>query len=208
MASLNATIASFSLREAWPVTGHALVVHDPGDGAPRSGCGVIGAPPLAYSRLGVYPGANANAAVTFDASQIGGTLLVAHDGVTGDIMIDGLVTGLLPSSAGGWHVHEGVRYTQTHTTGVTHHPSASPPHLTSHVARRRPWLSLSAAQFTCSDAADVGGHYFTSGSVDPWKYLAYVTDSSGVARVSARVAGFSLVDGMPILGRAIVFHDA
>ena len=116
VASLNATMTSFSLREAWPVTGHALVVHDPGDDAPRSGCGVIGTPPMGVSRLGAYPGAAANAAVAFDVSQIGGTLLVAHDGVTGDLMIDGLVTGLLPSSAGGWHVHEGVRGTHlTHT---------------------------------------------------------------------------------------------
>ena len=67
-------------------------------------------------------------------------------------------------------------------------------------------LALSR-QFTCSTAADVGGHFFTTGSEDPWKYIAYVTDSSGVARVSARVGGFSLVDAMPVLGRAIVFHD-
>ena len=43
---------------------------------------------------------------------------------------------------------------------------------------------------------------------DPWAYLGYAADAKGVAKINARVRGVSLVGGMPVLGRAVVFHDA
>jgi hypothetical protein len=75
------------------------------------------------------------------------------------------------------------------------------------------------AGFTCATA---GAHYFPPGAADAWQPLAYSADASGVARVHATVRGFALVSavplypgaaagvpvGLPVLGRAIVLHDA
>lgn len=166
----------FSLYDAWPVAGRALVVHDPANApvpSARAGCGVIGEPTTAVATLGPYPGSARD--------SVGGTLRVTYDSATSTLTIDGLVSGLTPDSAGGWHVHEG---------------------------------------YTCTDASAVGGHFFAPGTPDAWQPLAYAADSSGVARISVRVHGYSLAAalpvgaaavhprGMPTLGRAIVFHGA
>ena len=55
-----------------------------------------------------------------------------------------------------------------------------------------------------------GGHYCLDGTAcdnDPWAGVTYTSDASGNAEVDLRIADFSLVDGMPVAGRALVIHD-
>jgi hypothetical protein len=109
VAAVDTTIgtngtASFSLVDAWPVVGHAVVVHEPA-GGPRAGCGIVGSPDSAFAMVGAYPGSG--------ATSLGGTLRVAYAADHDALTVDGLVTGLAPSTTGMWHVHEGE---QTHPT--------------------------------------------------------------------------------------------
>lgn len=61
--------------------------------------------------------------------------------------------------------------------------------------------------FSCEDATLVGGHYLAPDGSDPWEGLAYSV-TGGSAAISATISGFSLTDSNPVLGRAIVFHNA
>jgi len=168
VATVSYAIDFFSLYQTNPVNGRALVVHGPTAlGGPRVGCGVIGQPKMGVVEMGPYPGPTGRAGVA-------GTLGVTYDPVTDSLTIEGVVTGLQPSTAGGWHVHAG---------------------------------------FTCDVAADVGGHYLDAGGADPWARLAYITGAAtsttpGVTTISTTVEGFSLHAQSPVLGRAVVFHNA
>jgi len=64
--------------------------------------------------------------------------------------------------------------------------------------------------FTCDDHDSVGGHYFAAGEPDPWDEIpvTYTSDASGVAEISLTIPGFSLNGDMPVLGRALVVHNA
>ena len=56
-----------------------------------------------------------------------------------------------------------------------------------------------------------GGHYCLDGTAcdnDPWAGVTYTSDASGNAEVDLRIADFSLVDSMPVAGRALVIHDS
>lgn len=55
-----------------------------------------------------------------------------------------------------------------------------------------------------------GGHYCPDGACndDPWVGVTYTSDASGNAEIDLRIADFSLVDGMPVAGRALVIHDS
>jgi len=61
---------------------------------------------------------------------------------------------------------------------------------------------------TCSDAALVGGHFYT-GSTDPWTDIRYSTGSCGSSTIKQDMHGFSLTGGsLAMLGRAFVVHNS
>ena len=111
-------------------------------------------------------------------------LQVRYEAELGHVVLEGVVSGLPVETAGGWHVHSG---------------------------------------FSCDDAADVGGHYLDLAGSDPWAPLAYISSAQvhahtciplvhliaqGVSTISTSVRGFSLTGHSPVLGRAVVFHNA
>jgi len=62
--------------------------------------------------------------------------------------------------------------------------------------------------FSCSAAADVGGHYYDGMPSDPWTTTTYTSNDKGASIVDMEVAGFGISDAMPVAGRAVVVHDA
>eukprot|EP00413_Alexandrium_margalefii_P019761 CAMPEP_0204533988 /NCGR_PEP_ID=MMETSP0661-20131031/12612_1 /ASSEMBLY_ACC=CAM_ASM_000606 /TAXON_ID=109239 /ORGANISM="Alexandrium margalefi, Strain AMGDE01CS-322" /LENGTH=852 /DNA_ID=CAMNT_0051540413 /DNA_START=76 /DNA_END=2634 /DNA_ORIENTATION=- len=60
--------------------------------------------------------------------------------------------------------------------------------------------------FTCSDAAQVGGHYYDGMSTDPWT-TTYTSDANGVAEIDLTLALFSPWNDYPVAGRALVIHN-
>ena len=66
--------------------------------------------------------------------------------------------------------------------------------------------------FTCTTenpSQDIGDHYFPGMNPDPWDSVTYgPADAQGVAEVDKLVRSFSLAGTNPVLGRAIVVHDA
>ena len=65
--------------------------------------------------------------------------------------------------------------------------------------------------YECGTSYKQGGHYCPDGDTcndDPWVGVTYTSDASGNAEIDLRIAGFSLVDGMPVAGRALVIHDS
>eukprot|EP00413_Alexandrium_margalefii_P049831 CAMPEP_0204608056 /NCGR_PEP_ID=MMETSP0661-20131031/60081_1 /ASSEMBLY_ACC=CAM_ASM_000606 /TAXON_ID=109239 /ORGANISM="Alexandrium margalefi, Strain AMGDE01CS-322" /LENGTH=882 /DNA_ID=CAMNT_0051619527 /DNA_START=60 /DNA_END=2708 /DNA_ORIENTATION=+ len=60
--------------------------------------------------------------------------------------------------------------------------------------------------FSCSAAADVGGHYYDGLPSDPWT-TTYTSDANGSSRVAFTVDGFTISQTMPVAGRALVVHD-
>ena len=54
----------------------------------------------------------------------------------------------------------------------------------------------------------VGGHYFPAMPVDPWIAVKYTADAMGVAEIALQIKDFSLTGRNPVLGRAIVVHNA
>ena len=67
------------------------------------------------------------------------------------------------------------------------------------------------AGYTCSTpnpASDIGGHYFPGMATDPWNAVKYASDANGVALVNVTMAQFSLEGLNPVMGRAIVVHNA
>lgn len=170
-----------------------MVVHT--SSGSRAGCGILGAATeaqrTAYGRatLGNYPGTIDSTAPDgfggYVAVPRAGALTVQYLEPTGELQLTGVATGLEPSVTGGLHIHTG---------------------------------------YSCSDPSLVGGHYYdlsppgwtpppetgsgpVDGPPDPWVGVTYTTDEQGVARISTRMAGFSLADGMPVVGRAVVLHD-
>ena len=65
---------------------------------------------------------------------------------------------------------------------------------------------------TCSDANEVGGHYYDEqywAETDPWNLpVTYSSDSNGVSTIDIPMDGFSLTGEYPVAGRVIVVHDA
>ena len=65
--------------------------------------------------------------------------------------------------------------------------------------------------YECATSAKQGGHYCLDGAdcnSDPWAGVTYTSDASGNAEIDLRIADFSLVDSMPVAGRALVIHDS
>ena len=65
--------------------------------------------------------------------------------------------------------------------------------------------------YECGTSAKQGDHYCPDGDTcndDPWVGVTYTSDASGNAEIDERIAGFSLVDGMPVAGRTLVIHDS
>ena len=65
--------------------------------------------------------------------------------------------------------------------------------------------------YECGTSAKQGDHYCPDGDAcidDPWVGVTYTSDASGNAEIDLRIADFSLVDGMPVAGRALVIHDS
>ena len=65
--------------------------------------------------------------------------------------------------------------------------------------------------YECGTIDKQGNHYCPDGVTcndDPWVGVTYESDASGNAEIDLRIAGFSLVDGMPVAGRALVIHDS
>ena len=65
--------------------------------------------------------------------------------------------------------------------------------------------------YECGTIDKQGNHYCPDGVTcndDPWVGVTYTSDASGNAEIDLRIAGFSLVDGMPVAGRALVIHDS
>ena len=116
-ASVDLTMAGFSLADAMPVLGRSTVTHR-ADGA-RAGCGLVGSPAAGVVELGAYPGSNDTA--------ISGTLRVAETD-DGGLAIVGTVAGLEPCADGGVHVHEGATCDDAdavgghYYAGLTHDP--------------------------------------------------------------------------------------
>lgn len=99
VANISLTMAGFSLVDWMAVVGRTIVVHDPAAlNSERAACGPIGVPQMGVAQMGAYPDTN---------EPIGGTLRVVYDDVAEELIIDGVVTGLTPSTQSGWHVHAG-----------------------------------------------------------------------------------------------------
>ena len=61
---------------------------------------------------------------------------------------------------------------------------------------------------SCGDAALVGAHYFAGSTDDPWDGNTYTSDANGVAEIDFTMSGYSLMDEMPVAGRALVVHSS
>ena len=101
----------FSLYGEWPVYGRTVVVHE-SNSAVKPACGVIGVGAASYEALmpsmvkyvDYTPGLTVNGMLKF--SSVGSTLTVS-----------GVLTGLEPSTSGGWHVHSGFSCTDAAGAG-------------------------------------------------------------------------------------------
>lgn len=58
---------------------------------------------------------------------------------------------------------------------------------------------------TCSTAADIGGHYWTTGGTDPWLTVMY--NSTNMPSLETDLAVVTGASGEDVSGRAMVIHD-
>jgi len=58
---------------------------------------------------------------------------------------------------------------------------------------------------TCSDAAQVGGHYF-EGDTDPWESVTY--SGTNWTSINGEIDSINIGSGLDISGRALVVHDS
>ena len=111
VARISKAMPGFSLYGEWPVYGRTVVVHE-SNSAVKPACGVIGVGAASYEALmpsmvkyvDYTPGLTVNGMLKF--SSVGSTLTVS-----------GVLTGLEPSTSGGWHVHSGFSCTDTAGAG-------------------------------------------------------------------------------------------
>ena len=112
VARISKTMPSFSLYGERPVYGRTVVVHE-SNSAVKPACGVIGVGAASYEAVmssmvkyvGYTGGQTVNGMLKF--SSVGSTLTVS-----------GVLTGLEPSTSGGWHVHSGFSCTDTAGAGL------------------------------------------------------------------------------------------
>ena len=103
VARISKAMPDFSLYGERPVYGRTVVVHE-SNSAVKPACGVIGVGASSYEAVmpsmvkyvDYTPGLTVNGMLKF--SSVGSTLTVS-----------GMLTGLEPSTSGGWHVHWGSR---------------------------------------------------------------------------------------------------
>mgnify|MGYP003309581181 FL=1 len=111
VARISKTMPGFSLYGEWPVYGRTVVVHE-SNSAVKPACGVIGVGAASYEAVmpsmvkyvDYTPGLTVNGMLKF--SSVGSTLTVS-----------GVLTGLEPSTSGGWHVHSGFSCTDDKGAG-------------------------------------------------------------------------------------------
>ena len=175
MATVEYNISSFSLHGTRPISGRVFVAHDPSG---PSGCGV--ATPsyrlAARASLRPYPGQRDGG--TIRVSQMSGTIYFEVSSGSNSLSIKGLISGLAPNSAGGWHVHTGYSCASNNLVGGHYYPTGG----------ADVWISSRWA----SDANGV----------------AEFADSISGYGLSRDGALRGMGGANPVLGRTLVIHDA
>ena len=107
-AEISLSMPGFSLKEAMPAMGRAIVFHNSITTAPtmRIGCGLILPSRATVAQLGSYPGHPEYELGSGEEVQSVRGLLTVDKAVEG-IRITGTLVGLESSVSGGWHVHSG-----------------------------------------------------------------------------------------------------
>ena len=95
---MSARVGGFSLVDAMPVLGRAIVFHD-GSGQ-RVGCGLIQPFTGEAAVIGGYPGYTGD-------TKVDGVIVVADMGTAMGVGVHGTLTGLPINSTEGWHIHSG-----------------------------------------------------------------------------------------------------
>jgi hypothetical protein len=104
VATVEYNISSFSLHGTRPVSGRVFAVHDPWG---RSGCGVATRSYRQAARAALRPYPGQLDGGTIRASKMSGTIYFEVSSGSASLSVKGLISGLAPNSAGGWHVHTG-----------------------------------------------------------------------------------------------------
>ena len=120
VARISKTMPDFSLYGERPVYGRTVVVHE-SDSAVKPACGVIGVGAASYEAVmpsmvkyvDYTPGLTVNGMLKF--SSVGSTLTVS-----------GVLTGLEPSTSGGWHIHTGYSCTSASEIGLHYYTEGTP----------------------------------------------------------------------------------
>lgn len=117
MATVEYNISSFSLHGTRPVSGRVFAVHDPWG---RSGCGVATRSYRQAARAALRPYPGQLDGGTIRASKMSGTIYFEVSSGSASLSVKGLISGLAPNSAGGWHVHTGYSCASSNLVGPGH----------------------------------------------------------------------------------------
>lgn len=126
-ATVNITVANFSLDQSWPVAYRAVVAHlSSASSAERVACGLIGVPKASVATMAPYPGYTPGYTVE-------GTVAVTD--MANGITVMGTLGGLETSATGGIHVHSGVTCDDSSLVGGHYWPDmASDPWTTTYTS--------------------------------------------------------------------------
>ena len=116
VAEVAQQVAGFTLTDAYPVAGRALVIHD--QFGRMRGCGIIRLSNAEVVQLGDYPGYTGG-------REVRG--LLAVEDAEGGLRTHGTIVGLEPSQTGGWHIHSGYSCAETSAVGGHYYDAAPDP---------------------------------------------------------------------------------
>lgn len=119
MATVEFNISSFSLHGTRPISGRVFAVHDP----LPSGCGVATRSYRQAARAALRPYPGQLDGGTIRASKMSGTIYFEVSSGSASLSVKGLISGLAPNSAGGWHVHTGYTCNSSNLVGGHFYPT-------------------------------------------------------------------------------------
>ena len=120
VATVEYNISSFSLHGTRPISGRVFAVHDPWG---RSGCGVATRSYRQAARAALRPYPGQLDGGTIRASKMSGTIYFEVSSGSASLSVKGLISGLAPNSAGGWHVHSGYTCNSSNLVGGHFYPT-------------------------------------------------------------------------------------